>query len=149
MTFYLNLVKLIANFHQFQRKADDSGQITATKEDLINAFEILYDVLSDQTDELEKPVRQVYEKLKTFIPSGDLNQEEVFFTALQMRTSLNLSKSSCFRILDTLVKLEYIIRKGGSSNRGYKYCVSYKDNFQESRRILKDQFLKQIDSLFN
>ncbi|MFM1998519.1 MAG: hypothetical protein RL204_466 [Bacteroidota bacterium] len=147
-SIYLNLVKLIANFHQFQRKVDNRGLITANKEDLIIAFEILCDVLSDQTDELEKPIRLVYEKLKSFRPNGDLNQDEVFFSALQMRTSLNLSKSSCFRILDTLVKLEYVIRKGGSSNRGYKYCVSYKDNFQESRQILKDQFVEQINNLF-
>jgi hypothetical protein len=146
---YVNLVKLIANFHQFQRKVDINGKLLAIKEDLVVAFEILEGWLFELGDDLERSTRVVYEQLRTFNPNGDSSVGTIKFSALQMRTSLGMSKTNCFRTLESLVKMGYVARVGGNANRGYVYSVCHLDSYFESQAIQKQRFLDQLNDLFD
>jgi len=148
---YQALVKLITVLHQYQRQKDDLGRLKTEPKDLIIAFEIMFEAIILKLDELSSSLRQFFNQLKIHVKleAGNLNADEVLFTQRQVRLSLKLNKTQCFRYFEELEKLEYIQRMGGFANRGFKYQIVHWDDMEHIRDKIKRDLeyqLAQIDA---
>jgi energy-coupling factor transporter ATP-binding protein EcfA2 len=143
---YQAFVSQITLLHQFQREEDSQGRLIATVEDLRLACEILFDAIMWKIDELDSSLRQFFEQLKDYVKKKPKGIESTF-SAIELRLQFKLSKTQMFRYLTELRALEYIVIDGGSTNKGYKYKVSYDDDMKSVRTRVKSQLLEQIEAL--
>lgn len=143
---FLSFVKQITLLHQYQRKRDGQGRIVTEPEDLKIAVEIMFDSIFLKVDELDGSLRQFFEKLKEYVLEKE-NPQNYEFTQREVRQALNLSKTSLFRHLNSLIELEYISTSGGYQNRGLKYKISYWDNVTKLREQIKEYLNNQLNNL--
>jgi DNA primase/DNA-binding MarR family transcriptional regulator len=143
---FLSFVKQITLIHQYQRKRDQQGRVITAPEDLKIAVEIMFDSIFLKVDELDGSLRQFFEQLKEYILQKE-NPQNYEFTQREVRQALNLSKTSLFRHLNSLIELEYISTSGGYQNRGLKYKISYWDNVTKLREQIKEYLNNQLDKL--
>jgi hypothetical protein len=143
---FQNFVSQIAILNQYQRKKDDKGRLIATEEDVRKAVEIFFSSIIIKVDELDKSTRQFFENLKGFVRSQP-NGTTYRFTTREIRQELNISKTSAFKYMQTLQVLEYIQAVEGSTNKGFKYVVSYWDNMEKLKAKIKTDMGSQLDQL--
>jgi hypothetical protein len=143
---FQNFVSQIAILNQYQRKKDDKGRLIATEEDVRKAVEIFFSSIIIKVDELDKSTRQFFENLKGFVRSQP-NGTTYRFTTREIRQELNISKTSAFKYMQTLQELEYIQAIEGSTNKGFKYIVSYWDNMEKLKAKIKTDMAMQLDQL--
>lgn len=118
------LIQVIAFVHQHQRKRDGHGKIVATKADVEAGIRLFSAPLNLKTDDLDGQTRCFFEQLKRFL--RDFQREQ--FTQFELRKGLKISKTQTFRFIQKLLRYEYIVIVGGSSNRGYLYEIQHWDN---------------------
>jgi len=140
---FQSLVAQITLLHQYQREVDDKGRLVATLEDLTKAVELFTESIYLKIDELDSSTRQFFEQLKKYVKSQPKGTTQRF-TTREIRLALHLNKTQIFRFLDTLKSLEYISIVEGSSNKGFKYAISYWDDAEKMRAQIKEQLSKQI-----
>lgn len=143
---FQGFVSQITILHQYQRKTDSKGRLVATKEDVQKAVDIFFGSIIIKVDELDKSTRQFFELLKGFVknqPSGTTHK----FCTRDIRQELNISKTSAFKYVQLLQELEYIQAVEGSTNKGFKYVVSYWDNMEKLKAKIKADLYKQLEAL--
>jgi predicted transcriptional regulator len=143
---FQNFVSQITILHQYQRKIDHAGRLIVTKEDVQKAVEIFFNSIIIKVDELDKSTRQFFEILKDFIknkPSGTTYK----FNTREIRQELNYSKTAVFKYFKILLNMEYIQAVEGSTNKGFKYLVSYWDNMEKLKAKIKTDLNKQLEQL--
>jgi len=145
---YQSFVKQITILHQYQRQKDERGRLISEPEDLKIACDILFDAIMLKVDELDSSLRQFFDLLKNRIKNQEgEKQEEKKFTQRDVRISLNVSKTQCFRYFEQLELLEYIQRTGGYANRGFKYKIVYWDDMEKIRMKIKTELNNQLESM--
>ena len=82
--------------------------------------------------------------MKSFIKTKNNNQPDGGFTQRELRLTLNISKTQCFRYMEDLELLEYIQKTGGYSNKGYKYKILYWDDMDKIKDKVKAELNKQL-----
>ncbi len=103
-----------------------------------------------KVDELDGSLRQFYEQLKVYLKktySGSHREAE--FSLLEIRQNLQVSKTQLFRYVNDLVRLEYLIQSGGHANRGFRYRISYWDNYQAMRVRIRQYLENQVKEIRN
>lgn len=118
----------------------------ATKEDIRMAVDVFFNPIILKVDELDKSTRIFFELLKDFIKSKP-NGTTYKFSAREVRQELNISKTSVFKYIKLLLKLEYIQVVEGSANRGFKYTICYWDNLDKLKNKIKTDLHKQLEYL--
>ncbi|MCC7303499.1 MAG: ATP-binding protein [Bacteroidia bacterium] len=146
---YQAFVKQITILHQYQREKDDQGRLIALPEDLKTACEILFDAIMLKVDDLDSSLRQFFDLMKAHIKKLVTNgkQAEYQFTQRDVRLSLNISKTQCFRYFEELEMLEYIQRTGGYANRGFKYKIVFWDDMQKIKTKVQADLNRQLEAL--
>ncbi|MDP4267603.1 MAG: toprim domain-containing protein [Bacteroidota bacterium] len=143
---FIHQVTLI---NQYQRKKNEHGKLISTFEDVEIAIEIMFDSIVLKIDELDGSLRQFYEKLKDYIhKTSNDNYRNYVFTQREIRQELNISKTQLHRYLNDLTHLEYI-NQSGFANRGFKYKVSYWDDYKAMREKIKKHLSDQLGTLRN
>lgn len=140
---YQNLVAQVTWLHQYQRKKDNQGRLITQKEDLQLASSILLETIVLKVDELHGSLRQFYEKLKEYIKDKGVDTQ---FTRFDVKQATGLGKSQINNYLQQLVSLEYI-QQFGYANRGYKYKISYWDDYKVLRSKIQKDLQRQLDNL--
>ena len=143
---FQGFVSQITILHQYQRKMDSKGRLVATKEDVQKAVDIFFGSIIIKVDELDKSTRQFFELLKGYVksqPSGSTHK----FCTRDIRQELNISKTSAFKYVQLLQELEYIQAVEGSTNKGFKYVVSYWDNMEKLKAKIKADLHNQLEAL--
>lgn len=143
---FQNFVSQITILNQYQRKTDSKGRLIATKDDVRKAVEIFFSSIIIKVDELDKSTRQFFEQLKGYVRSQTGGTTHRFSTR-EIRQELNIGKTSAFKYVQTLQELEYIQAVEGSSNKGFKYVISYWDNMEKLKAKIKEDLNKQLDQL--
>lgn len=139
---YQAVIKQVTFLNQYQRKLTKNNQLITEIEDIEQATEILFESIVLKVDELDGSLRQFFERLKKYVKTD--KQE---FILRDIRQTLNVSKTQVFRYMQTLVELEYVKQVGGYANKGIKYKISYRDNYQKLRAEIKDYLMNQIQKL--
>jgi len=143
---FQSFITQITLLHQFQRKTDDKGRLIATKQDVEIAVEVFFNSIFFKVDELDKSTRQFFEQLKGYVKS-QANGTTHRFTAKEIRDALNVSKTTSFKKIEILQKLEHIRIAEGSANRGFKFMVAHWDNLEKMKAKIKDDLNKQLKAL--
>jgi energy-coupling factor transporter ATP-binding protein EcfA2 len=140
---FLNFVKMVTVFNQYQRKVDGQGRLVAELEDVETAIEIMFESIVLKVDELDGSLRQFYEQLKAYLKKT-YGEQKVDFSLLEIRQALQVSKTQLFRYVNDLVRLEYLIQSGGHVNRGFRYRIVHWDNYQGLRSRIRENLEKQL-----
>lgn len=142
-------VKQVAVLHQYQRERDALGRIVATPEDLMIACEVMFDAILLKVDDLDSSLRQFFDRLKDFVRQMEKEQDKegIAFTQRDVRLSLKVSKTQCFRYFEELENLEYIQRTGGYANKGFKYRVAFWDDLDKVRAKIKSDLQAQLQKI--
>ena len=143
---FQSFITQITLLHQFQRKTDNKGRLIATKQDVEIAVEIFFNSIFLKVDELDKSTRQFFEQLKGYVKS-QANGTTHRFTAKEIRDALNVSKTTSFKKIEILQKLEHIRIAEGSANRGFKFMVAHWDNLEKMKAKIKEDLNKQLEIL--
>jgi DNA primase len=145
---YQAFVKQITILHQYQRKKDEQGRLIAEAQDLKMACDILFDAIMLKVDDLDSSLRHFFDRMKVFIKKQAAGkQTEYQFTQRDVRLSLNVSKTQCFRYMEDLELLEYVQKVGGYANRGFKYKIVYWDDMEKIREKIKAGLMIQLAQL--
>jgi len=145
---YQAFVKQITILHQYQRKKDEQGRLIAEAQDLKMACDILFDAIMLKVDDLDSSLRHFFDRMKEFIKKQAAGkQTEYQFTQRDVRLSLNVSKTQCFRYMEDLELLEYVQKVGGYANRGFKYKIVYWDDMEKIREKIKAGLMVQLAQL--
>ncbi|WP_224994973.1 CHC2 zinc finger domain-containing protein [Cesiribacter sp. SM1] len=139
---YQSYVQQLTLLHQYQRQKDKQGRLVAQKEDLLQAAHLMFDTILLKVDELNGPLRQFFEQLKSYL--RDRDQE---FSQREVRQALHISKTQLQRFLYDLMQLEYIQLSGGYGNRGYRYRISYWDSLEALKAQIKQHIENQLEKL--
>jgi predicted transcriptional regulator len=142
---YQDMIKQITLLNQFQRIQDEQGRLITELNDLVLATEIMFDSIMWKVDELDSSLRQFFDMLKAYL--FKLGNHQTSFNTREVRQAFNLSPSQMHRYMQELIKLQYIHVSGGSSNRGYRYTVSYWDDMEKIRQEVKADLMKQIEAI--
>lgn len=140
------LVTQVTLFHQYQRSIDEQGRVMTTLADVRAAVELFSEAIYMKTDELDSSTRQFFEQLKQYVKTQTKGSTQTFSTR-DVRFALQVNKTQVFRCLEKLKALEYIAVSGGSSNKGYKYKITYWDDVTKMRHQIKEHFTEQIKRL--
>ena len=141
---FQSYVKQITLINQHQRSRTKTGALITSKEDVVIAIEIMFESILLKVDELDGSLRNYYENLKEYVQSKGSRHYE--FTRLELRQTLNVSKTQQQRYMDQLVDLEYL-QQEGYVNRGYKYKIVYWDNNEKLRSEIRAYLLNQVKEL--
>ncbi len=140
---YQVLVAQITYLHQYQRKKDKMGRLVSEKQDLQYACDILLDSILLKIDEMDGSLRQFYESLKeAFKDKG----KEFSFNRFDVKAAVKLGTTQTRKYLEKLVELEYL-QQFGFANRGYRYKIAYRDEYQAMKAKIKKELQEQINQL--
>lgn len=140
-------IKQVVVLHQYQRNKDEYGRLIATKDDIINAFNILFESLMLKVDELDSSLRQFFEQVKQYVKkTGGEEFKTNQFSIRELRQANGMSKTQCFRNIKELENMEYLKRSGGYTNRGYKYQVVHWDDMEAMRKRIKSEINIQLNT---
>jgi predicted transcriptional regulator len=146
---YLAVIETITFYHQYQREMKtDAGTgeryIETTLQDIGWANRLLKDVLLAKADELPRAVREFFERLKSWLQSGN---KETFY-GKEIRETFRMSSSSCNRYILELLRDNYIKVAGGNKYRqGFEYQIIKQDEYRKLKEHVKnalDQALENI-----
>jgi DNA-binding MarR family transcriptional regulator len=139
---FQHFVKIITLVNQYQRRRDERGRLITEKEDIRTAVEIMFETIVLKVDELDGSLRQFFEKLKDYLQKTyNGNHQKAEFAQRDIRQALNVSKAQIHRYLNTLQQMEYIQQTGGYANKGFKFKITYWDNYT----ALRDRIRKHLD----
>jgi Fic family protein len=139
---FQHFVKIITLVNQYQRRRDERGRLITEKEDIRTAVEIMFETIVLKVDELDGSLRQFFEKLKEYLQKTyNGNHQKAEFAQRDIRQALNVSKAQIHRYLNTLQQMEYIQQTGGYANKGFKFKITYWDNYT----ALRDRIRKHLD----
>lgn len=141
---FQNFIMQVTYLHQYQREIDDKGRVVCTPEDIKMAVDLFFDSIWMKVDELDGTTRQFFERMKTYLKKRGTNK---MFTQKEIRQALNVSKSQCFRNLETLLRMEYIAIVSGSANRGYQYKITEWKQVKEHKDRIKQELYAQLNAL--
>ncbi|MBW6479328.1 MAG: toprim domain-containing protein [Bacteroidales bacterium] len=131
---YLACIETISFYCQYQRTlktdpATGETYIETTLEDIEWANKLLKDVLLAKSDELSGECRSFFERLKTWIKTG----QRTSFFASQIRESFRMNPNNLKYYLIQLTRYGYIKPVGGDRyKRGFEYEVV---NFDEYNKL--------------
>lgn len=130
--------------HQYQRKIDKQGRLLAVKEDVKLGIELFFDSIYLKVDELPGGTRDFFEELKRAVTVGKIKNT---FTQREVRQLFHLNKTRLFRYFKSLMELEYLSINSGTSHKGYKYQISYWDDYIKTKENIKQNLLKQLKNI--
>lgn len=140
---FQGFIKIITVVNQYQRKKDGQGRLVATAEDIATAIEIMFESIVLKVDELDGPLRQFFENLKTHVGKRARDYE---FTRFEVREATGTGKTQQHHNINKLVELEYI-RQYGHANRGFKYRISHWDDYTALRARIKKHLQDQLEQM--
>jgi len=143
---FQSFIRMVTLVHQYQRKTDERGRLTATAGDIRMATEILFDRIVLKVDELDGSLRGFFEQLKAHVQKTGGSREHEFCLR-ELRQALGVSKTQLFRYIGDLVSLEYVRQSGGHANRGFVYRVVYWDDYEALRARIRGDLEGQLDKL--
>ena len=144
---FQNFIKMITLIHQYQRKKTEQGKLIAEIQDVETAIEIMFESIVLKVDELDGSLRQFYEKLKHYLQQNyKEDYSKIEFTQREIRHALHISKAQINRYLQNLTELEYL-SANGFANKGFKYKITYWDNYEALRKRIKEKLLNQITNI--
>jgi DNA primase/energy-coupling factor transporter ATP-binding protein EcfA2 len=145
---FISFIKMVTLLNQYQRKRDEKGRLITEIADIETALSIMFESIVLKVDELDGSLRQFYENLKNYLKKTyNGSHQQAAFSLRDVRQSLNISKTQLFRYANDLVQLEYMYQTGGHANRGFKYKVSYWDNYQALREKIKQHLQHQLEDI--
>ena len=108
---FLNLIEVSAFLHQHQR-ARRAGAVVAEPMDYAVAYELASEVLADTLQDLRKPLREAYERIRALCGSGE------GVTRREIREALAQPDSTVRRWLADLVELDYLEMEASKGGQG-------------------------------
>lgn len=115
---FLNLIEVSAFLHQYQRERD-SGAIVASVADYATAYALAGEVLKDTLQELKKPLRETFERIRVLSTESD-----GALTRSAIREALALPDSTVRRWLSELVELEYLETETTKQGKAARYALT-------------------------
>lgn len=144
---FQHFVKIVTLINQHQRRKNERGQLISAKEDIEIAVEIMFESIVLKVDELDGSSRQFFENLKTYLQKTyNGTHQKAEFSQREIRQTFNISKAQTNRYLSILKSLEYV-QHGGFSNKGFKYKISYWDDYKALRERIKTDINNQLKAL--
>jgi hypothetical protein len=135
-------VAQITLLHQFQRDVDKQNRIISTVEDIKQAIKYFFEPVVLKVDELDSSTRQFFENLKIYV--NEKGRKSCFIQR-EVRLSLKLAKTRLAWYIKQLLELEYIEIVDGSSNRGYKYKITYWDDQDKLKKYIQENLYSQLE----
>ena len=127
---YLLAIEAITFYKQYQRekKADENGEmyIEVSLEDIIEANELLEDILLRKSDELSGSCRDYLQQIGQYLQDND----QLLFTLAEIRKHLKLEPTKQKRFTKTLLEGYFIKRVKGTKAKGYEYELLTPDEYQ-------------------
>jgi len=138
------LVKVVCLFHQFQRSRDEKGRLIAQPQDLLIACDMLFN--SMPKDDMDRALHSFYQKAVDYVKAKSPENPGKFnFTMKDLREGYCISKTSCFRFIQDLMKLKYVERIS-DAKRGFAYrIIFFEDKSQPNSK--KQAMTEQINAL--
>jgi predicted transcriptional regulator len=128
---YLLAIEAITFYKQYQRekKADENGEmyIEVTIEDIVEANELLKDILLRKSDELSGSCRDYLESINQYLQDN----EQGSFTLREIRKHLKLEPTKQKRFTKTLLESYFIKRVKGTRAKGYEYEMVTPGEYQD------------------
>lgn len=143
---FQDFVCQITILHQHQRKTDSKNRIITTKEDVSLAVEIFFDAIIMKVDDLSGNIRQFFDKIKDYVrqqPAGTTHK----FTQREIRELMKMSPTTINSYMKHLQDMEYIQVAEGSTNKGFKYRISYWDTMEKKKAEIKENLNSQLKQL--
>jgi hypothetical protein len=116
----LSLIQVITLFHQMQREKNEAGALIATASDVKIAIDLIVPSLVINSDDLDAQSRAFLTQLKTFLAE----QQRSDFTQRDIRMYVKKSKTTVFKLLQSLLTSEYIYVVRGTKQRGFYYALN-------------------------
>ena len=116
----LSLVQVITLFHQMQREKNKAGALIATASDVAIAIDLIVPSLVINCDDLDAQTRALLTEIKTYLAE----QQQRDFTQRDIRLYVKKSKTTVFKLLQSLLTSEYIYVVHGSKQRGFHYALN-------------------------
>jgi hypothetical protein len=116
----LSLIQVITLFYQMQREKNESGALIATASDVKIAIDLIVPSLVINSDDLDAQSRAFLTQLKTFLAE----QQRSDFTQRDIRMYVKKSKTTVFKLLQSLLTSEYIYVVRGTKQRGFYYALN-------------------------
>lgn len=116
----LSLIQVITLFHQMQREKNEAGALIATASDVKIAIDLIVPSLVINSDDLDAQSRAFLTQLKTFLTE----QQRTDFTQRDIRMYVKKSKTTVFKLLQSLLTSEYIYVVRGTKQRGFYYALN-------------------------
>lgn len=116
----LSLIQVITLFHQMQREKNEVGALIATASDVKIAIDLIVPSLVINSDDLDAQSRAFLTQLKTFLAE----QQRSDFTQRDIRMYVKKSKTTVFKLLQSLLTSEYIYVVRGTKQRGFYYALN-------------------------
>ena len=127
---YLLAIEAITFYKQYQRekKADENGEmyIEVVLEDIIEANELLKDILLRKSDELSGSCRDYLEQISQYLQGN----EQSMFNLTEIRKHLKLESTKQKRFTKTLLEGYFIKRVKGTKAKGYEYELVSSDEYR-------------------
>jgi DNA primase len=148
---YLAAIETITFYCQYQRTlktdpATGEPYIETTLEDIEWANKLLKDVLLTKSDELSGECRSFFERLKTWIKTG----QRTSFFASQIRESFRMNPNNLKYYLVQLTRYGYIKPVGGDRyKRGFEYEVVNFDEYNKLNTSINSVFDEVLDRIKN
>ena len=136
------LIRTITVLYQYQRDTNDNGALISTKEDVETAVDLLAEMFVSKSDELSKTQRKFFEELKTYLSTEaqeDVDVKQVLFTAEDLIENLSETPKTMYRKLAELKKQGWVKIADGNQKIGYKYQLSFNDNYDKMIVSIKNQ----------
>ena len=139
---YLLAIEAITFYKQYQRekKADENGEmyIEVALEDIIEANELLKDILLRKSDELSGSCRDYLEQISQYLQGN----EQSIFNLTEIRKHLKLEPTKQKRFTKTLLEGYFIKRVKGTKAKGYEYELVSPDEYHR----LQSKISRVLDS---
>jgi hypothetical protein len=116
----LSLIQVVTLFHQMQREKNEAGALIATASDVKIAIDLIVPSLVINSDDLDAQSRAFLTQLKTFLTE----QQRTDFTQRDIRMYVKKSKTTVFKLLQSLLTSEYIYVVRGTKQRGFYYALN-------------------------
>lgn len=148
---YLATIETITFYHQYQRTlktdpATGETYVETTLEDIEWANRLLKDVLLAKSDELSGECRSFFERLKTWIKTG----QRTSFFASQIRESFRMNPNNLKYYLVQLTRYGYIKPVGGDRyKRGFEYEVVNFDEYNKLNTSINSVFDEVLAKIKN
>lgn len=116
----LSLIQVVTLFHQMQREKNEAGALIATASDVKIAIDLIVPSLVINSDDLDAQTRAFLTHIKSFLAE----QQRSDFTQRDIRMYVKKSKTTVFKLLQSLLTSEYVYVVRGTKQRGFHYALN-------------------------